>query len=77
MLRGAATACRAASGLRKAMVASPAVGFSDASAMTALLVTGTWRPRHMKGARATMLCLYDRRARTAETQEAVGWSAPR
>jgi hypothetical protein len=76
MQRDARTKCRAASALRNA-VAGPAVGFSDTSAMTVLLVRGTWRPAHMKGAKATMLCLYDRRKRTAETQEAIGWTAPR
>lgn len=73
LARDAARACRTASGLDHA-AASSLVGFSDTSAMTVLLVTGTWRPRHMKGARATMLCLYDRRAKTAETQEAIGWA---
>ena len=75
MLTDAATACRTASGFKAARIVGT-VGFSDTSAMTALLVTGTWRPRHMKGARGTMLCLYDRRARTAEAQEAKGWAAP-
>lgn len=51
------------------------VAFSDANPVDVLLVTGTWRPRHMKGAKATMLCLYDRQAKTAEVQEALGWSA--
>lgn len=70
----AAKACRKASDLKDAKVLGGPLVFSDAAAQTALLVTGTWKPRHMKGARATMLCLYDRRSGKAETVEAPGWS---
>ena len=76
MLRDASSACRKASDLRNAVIRGAPIGFSDASAATMLLVTGNWRPRHMKGAKATMLCLYDRRSKAAEVQEAKGWSAP-
>ena len=71
----AKAACRKASDLRNAATPGQPVLFSDAIGKTAMLVTGTWRPRHMRGARATMLCLYDRASRTAEAQEAKGWSA--
>lgn len=36
----------------------------------ARLVTGTYPQAHMKGAKGTMLCLYNRKTRRAETQEA-------
>lgn len=73
----AKAACRKASELRNAATLGKPLLFSDASGKTAILVTGTWRPAHMKGARATMLCLYDRAARTAEVQEAAKWTAPK
>ena len=76
MQRASARACRAASDLDAAKIVGR-VGFSDDFGVEALLVGGTWRPRHMRGARATMLCLYDRRTRRAEVQEAKGWTAPR
>jgi hypothetical protein len=47
--------------------------FSDTNGKTAILITGIWRPDHMKGARGTMLCLYDRGSRTAEVTEAKNW----
>lgn len=72
----ARAACRKASDLKNAAALGNPVVFSDDAGKTAVLVTGIWRPKHMKGARATMLCLYDRRARTAEVQEARKWSAP-
>ena len=70
-------ACRKASDLRNAATIGKPVLFSDAAGKTAILVTGTWRPRHMKGARAVMLCLYDRADRTAEVQESPKWSVAR
>ena len=73
----AKAACRKASDLKNAATLGAPVMFSDATGRTAVLVTGNWRPKHMKGARATMLCLYDRAAGTAETQEAKRWTAPR
>ena len=70
-------ACRKASDLKNAATVGTPVLFSDISRKTAVLVTGVWRPAHMKGARATMLCLYDRATGTAETQEAKRWAAPK
>ena len=78
MARGMAdakAACRRGSDLRNAATLGQPVLFGDATGKTAIMVTGTWRPRHMHGARATMLCLYDRASRTAEVQEAKAWSA--
>ena len=70
--RSATAACRTASNLRNP-IAHPAVSFSDASAIDVMLITGTWRPAHMRGAATTMLCQYDRRTKRAETVEAKGW----
>lgn len=70
----ATRACLQVPGLRGAAIAGQPVLFSDDAGKTALLVTGRWRAVHMKNARATMLCLYDRRTRKAETQEAPNWS---
>lgn len=76
-LTDAKAACRKASDFKNAAVMGKPVMFSDASAQTAVLVTGIWRPAHMKNARGTMLCLFDRRSGKAEVQEAKNWSAPR
>lgn len=67
--RATARACRSVSGLREARVTAGPVRFSDRLGMDARLVTGVHPQPHMKGARATLLCLYDRRAKRAETQE--------
>ncbi len=72
----ATRACLTASGLRGATLAGGPLMFSDTMDKTAVLVTGRWKPAHMKRARATMLCLYDRRSKKAETVESVGWLAP-
>lgn len=73
--RAAVKACLAASGLRDGR-ASERVLFGDATGRTAMLVRGRWPRRHMGGGPGVMLCLYDRRTRTAEAAEAKGWSAP-
>lgn len=73
----AKAACRKASDLKNAAALGTPVLFSDTMGKTAVLITGIWRPTHMKGARATMLCLYDRASRTAEIAEAKRWSAPK
>ena len=67
--RATARACRSVSGLKDARVEGAPVRFGDTIGMDARLVHGTWPQPHMKGAKATMLCLYDRRAKRAETQE--------
>lgn len=76
-LTDAKAACRKASDLKNAATLGTPVLFSDAMGKTAVLVTGIWRPAHMKGARATMLCLYDRASRTTEVQEAKRWTEPK
>lgn len=67
-------ACIAAANLRNATASAP-IGFSDQIGRDAILVRGTYRQKFMKGAKGTMLCLYDRRTHRAETVEAKGWSA--
>jgi hypothetical protein len=51
--------------------------FDDATGVVALLVTGTYRQRHMKGAKGTSLCLYNRRTGKAAVEEATGWGERR
>ena len=66
--RRTSAACIAASGLRNAAV-GPVIRFSDTFLMDARSVTGAYPQAHMKGAKAAMLCLYNRRTKRAETQE--------
>ncbi len=73
-LSDAKLACRKASDFKNAAVVGKPLVFSDSNGKTAILVTGIWRPEHMKGARGTMLCLYDRASRTAEVTEAKNWN---
>ncbi len=72
--RATARACRSVSGLKDTMIEGAPVRFSDTVGMDARIVHGTWPQPHMNGAKATMLCLYDRRAKRAETQE---WPGPK
>lgn len=72
--RAGRTACIMSSGLAHASAAGP-IGFSDTIGRDAFLVRGTYRQRFMNGAKGTMLCLFDRRTRRAETVEAKGWTA--
>lgn len=66
-------ACAAASGLKDPVVHPTAVLFDDTVGYDARLVIGTWKPAHMKGAKAVMLCLYDRKTRRATTQDIEAW----
>ena len=68
-------ACIKASGLRDARVGG-AVRFSDSFLVDARMVSGVWPQAHMKGAKANMLCLYNRRTKRAETQEATANTHP-
>jgi hypothetical protein len=66
-------ACAGTSGLAGAAVSAP-VRFSDRTGQDVVLVTGHATSR---GAKAkTMLCLYDRRTKRAEVQDAGAWSRP-
>jgi len=64
-----AAACVAASGLNKAKAQGQPVAFDDRIAQTALLVLGTYPQKHMAGRKGQVLCLYDRKTKTAQTQE--------
>lgn len=68
-------ACAAASDLKDPVVHPTAVLFDDTVGYDARLVTGTWKPAHMKGAKALMLCLFDRKTRRAVVQDAEVWRA--
>ena len=68
--RRSAAACVKAAGLKRSKI-GPAVRFSDTLLIDVRTVSGIWPQRHMKGARAEMLCLYNRRTGVVETQEAA------
>jgi hypothetical protein len=59
-------ACVKASDLAAAKVTWSSLDFDT---KTAALVTGKWKPKHMKGQKAAMLCLYDKHSGRAEVQE--------
>jgi heat shock protein HslJ len=61
-------ACIKASGLTNA-TAGPPIRFSDKLLMDARVIEGVWPQPHMKGARASMLCLYNRKTKQVEVQE--------
>jgi len=66
-------ACLKASGMEGAAASAP-VHFSDRTGLDVLLVTGHYPPRVNKGRAGTMLCLYDRKTRMAQTRDAEAWS---
>lgn len=72
--KAAQAACIAAANLRSPAVSTP-IHFSDRTGSDALLVSGVYPQKSMKGARGTMLCLYDRRSHRAEAAEMKGWTA--
>ncbi len=51
--------------------------FDDTTEVVALLVSGTFRQRHIKGATGTNLCLYNRKTKKAVVEEAKGWKDSR
>jgi heat shock protein HslJ len=61
-------ACLKAANLGGA-TAGPPSRFSDKTGVDARVVTGTWPQPHMKGAKAKMLCLYNRKSKRVEVQE--------
>ena len=67
----AAAACFEVTGMVGAIVSPGAIHFSDNFGMDARVVTGRYPQVHMLGAHGTMLCLYDRRTRRAEAQDAA------
>lgn len=50
-------------------VAGPPVRYSDKTGIDARVVEGVWPQPHMKGAKARMLCLYNRKTKRVEVQE--------
>lgn len=59
-------ACVAASGLKSAKV----TGYVDTfEAVTVSIVEGIWPQKHMKGAKAKFVCVFDKRTGKAEAQE--------
>ena len=61
-------ACVKAANLTGAM-AGPPIRYSDKFLIDARVVEGTWPQPHMKGAKAKMLCLYNRKTKRVEVQE--------
>jgi heat shock protein HslJ len=61
-------ACLKAANLGGA-TAGPPVRYSDKVAIDARVIEGTWPQPHMKGAKARMLCLYNRKNKRVEVQE--------
>lgn len=66
--KAAEAACLKAANLGAA-VAGPPVRYSDKMLIDARVVEGTWPQPHMKGAKAKMLCLYNRKNKRVEVQE--------
>jgi heat shock protein HslJ len=68
-------ACVKAANLSGA-TASPPVRYSDKFLIDARVVEGTWPQPHMKGAKARMLCLYNRKTKRVEVQELAAPPVP-
>lgn len=66
--RATEAACINASNL-KAATAGPPARYSDRTAIDARIVEGVWPQPHMKGAKARLLCLYNRKSKRVEVQE--------
>ena len=63
-------ACLKAANLGGATIGPP-IRYSDRTGIDARVVVGTWPQPHMKGAKAKMLCLYNRKNKRLEVQELV------
>jgi heat shock protein HslJ len=61
-------ACLKAANLGGATIMPP-IRYSDRMGVDARVVTGTWPQPQMKGAKAKMLCLYNRKSKRVEVQE--------
>jgi heat shock protein HslJ len=61
-------ACVKAANLSGA-TAGPPIRYSDKFLIDARIIDGTWPQPHMKGAKAKMLCLYNRKTKRVEVQE--------
>jgi hypothetical protein len=64
------TACAAASKLRDPKLGGSPVEFDDRLGLTAVIIDGYYPQPHMKNKRGRVLCLFDRRTRTAVVSEA-------
>ncbi|MGE5267498.1 MAG: hypothetical protein ACM3L9_09060 [Deltaproteobacteria bacterium] len=67
LMQRASAACMRASELKGAKSSAP-VDFTD---KVLVMVDGVWPQPHMKNAPARFACLYDKRAQTAEANEAA------
>ena len=63
-------ACVAASNLRRARPGGSLVEFDDRVGVTALVVEGRYPQPHMKNQRGRVLCLFDKKTRTATVSDA-------
>lgn len=61
-------ACLKAANLVGATIGPP-IRYSDRTGIDARVIVGTWPQPHMKGAKAKMLCLYNRKTKRVEVQE--------
>jgi heat shock protein HslJ len=61
-------ACLKAANLGGATIGPP-IRYSDRTSIDARVVVGTWPQPHMKGAKAKMMCLYNRKNKRVEVQE--------
>lgn len=73
--RKVTAACTKASGLKTPKASRP-VQFDDTLGKVAVLVSGVFPQKTMKGAHGTMLCLFDKASGKVWIDEAQGWSAP-
>ncbi|MBL0922891.1 MAG: META domain-containing protein [Sphingomonadaceae bacterium] len=73
--RASEAACLKAANLTGA-TAGPPVRYSDKVMFDARIVEGIWPQPHMKGAKARMLCLYNRKNKRVEVQELAVPPAP-
>ncbi len=74
--REVVNACLQVTELRNARPAGELIEFDDTVGQTALLVTGTYPQKHMKGRRGQVLCLFDKRTRYAQVAEADALRTP-
>lgn len=62
-------ACFKASGFKDAKAHTQLILFDDSVGVDALVVEGEWPQAHMKGRHGEMLCLFDKKTRTAAVSE--------
>ncbi len=64
------SACVAASNLRNAKPGGKLIDFDDRVGFTAVVIDGRFSQPHMKNQRGRVLCLFDKRTRTAFVSDA-------